>query len=70
MLVSDLFQFFPDLVIANYTCDNTLHSTKKIERAISMFRGRDKCFIKLFTKYLLYANPEKSHCSMNTAGEI
>ena len=42
MLVSDLFQLFPDLDIANYTCDNTLHSTKKIERAISTFRGRDK----------------------------
>ena len=58
----DLFQFFPDLDITNYTDDNTPHSTnKKLNKVLRDPEKAPNTLFKWVTENLLETNPDKSH---------
>ena len=67
----DLFQFFPDVDIANYADDNTPHSSNKnLNKVLHDLEKISNTLFKWFTDNLLKANPEKSHLLTNSTQEI
>ena len=57
-----LFQFFPDVDIANYADDSTPHSSNiNLNKVLHDLEKISKTLFKWFTDNLLKANPEKSH---------
>ena len=56
------FFFVPDIGIANYADDNTLHATSKhLETVLKDLEQISDTLLKLFTDTFLKANPERYH---------
>ena len=71
IFLCDLFQFFPDVDIANYADDNTPHSSNiNLNKVLHDLEKISDTLFKWFTDNLLKANPEKSHLLTNSAQEI
>ena len=61
------FFFVPDIGIANYADDNTLHATSKhLETVLKDLGEVSGTLLKLFTDTFLKANPEKYHLLVRT----
>ena len=59
---NDLFLFVPDIGMANYADDNTLHATNKhLKTVLTDLQQRSDILLKWFTDNLLKTNPEKYH---------
>ena len=55
----DLFLFVPDIGIANYVDDNTLHATiKHLETVLTDLEQGSGTLLEWFTDNLIKANPE------------
>ena len=66
-----LFQFFPDVDIANYADDSTPHSSNiNLNKVLHDLEKISNTLFKWFTDNLLKANPEKSHLLTNSTQEI
>ena len=71
IFLCDLFQYFPDLDITNYTDNNTSHSTNiNLNKVLHDPEKMANTLFKWFTDNLLKADPEKSHNLTNSAQEI
>ena len=71
IFLCDLFQFFPDVDIANYADDNTPHSIKiNLNKVLHDLEKMSNTLFKWFTDNLLKTNPEKTYCRANSAQEI
>ena len=70
IFLCDLFQFFPDLDIANYADDNTPHSTNKNLNVLRDLEKESNNLFKWFTKNFLQVNPEKLHLLTNSTQQI
>ena len=67
IFLCDLFLFVPDIGIANYADDNTLHATNKhLETVLKDLEQGSGTLLKWFTDNLLKANPEKYHLLVST----
>ena len=65
--MSDLFFFVPDIDIANYANDNTLHITKRhLQTVLTDLKEESHILLKWFTDNFLKANPEKYHLLIST----
>ena len=66
-----LFQFFPDVDIADYAVVNTPHSSNiYLNKVLHDLEKISNTLFKWFTDNLLKANPEKSHLLTNSTQEI
>ena len=66
-----LFQFFPDVDIANYADDSTPHSSNiNLNKVLHDLEKISNTFFKWFTNDLLKANPQKSYLLTNSTQEI
>ena len=71
IFLCDLFQFFPDVDIANYADDNTPHSSNiNLNKVLHDLEKISNTFFKWFTNDLLKANPQKSYLLTNSTQEI
>ena len=71
IFLCDLLKFFPDVDIANYADDNTLHSSNiNLNKLLHDLEKISDTLFKWFTHDLLKANPEKSHLLTNSAQKI
>ena len=71
IFLCDLFQFFPDVDIANYADDNIPHSSNiNLNKVLHDEEKTSNALFKLLTDNLLKANAEKSHLLTNSAQEI
>ena len=67
----NLFQFFPDVDIANYADKTTPHSSNiNLNKVLHDLEKISDTLFKWFTDNLLKANPEKSYLLTNSAKEI
>ena len=67
MFQCDLFQFFPDVDIANYVDDNTPHSSNiNLSKVLHDLEKTLNTLFKWFIDNLLKAYPEKSHLTNST----
>ena len=67
IFLCDLFQFFPDLNIANYADDNTPHSSNiNLSKVLHDLEKTLNTLFKWFIDNLLKAYPEKSHLTNST----
>ena len=59
IFLCDLFLFVPDIGIANYVDDNTLHATiKHLETVLTDLEQGSGTLLEWFTDNLIKANPE------------
>ena len=66
-----LFQFFPDVDIANYADDSTPHSSNiNLNKVLHDLEKISNALFKWFTDNLLEANLERSHLLTNSTQEI
>ena len=66
-----MFQFFPDVDIANYADDNIPHSSNiNLNKVLHDEEKTSNALFKLLTDNLLKANAEKSHLLTNSTQEI
>ena len=66
-----MFQFFPDVDIANYADDNIPHSSNiNLNKVLHDVEKTSNALFKLLTGNLLKANAEKSHLLTNSTQEI
>ena len=66
-----LFQFFPDVDIADYADVNTPHSSNiNLNKVLHDLEKISNTLFKWFTDNLLKANPEKSHLLTKSTQEI
>ena len=71
IFLCELFQFFPDVDIANYADGNTSHSSNiNLNNVLHDIEKTSDSLFKWFTNNLLNVNPEKSHLLTNSAQEI
>ena len=71
IFLCDLFQFFPDLNIANYADDNTPHSSNiNLSKVLHDLEKNSNTLFKWFTDNLLKANLAKPHLLTNSTQEI
>ena len=71
IFLCNLFQFFPDVDIANYADDNTPHwSNRNLNKVLHDLERTSNTLFKWFTDNLLKAKPEKSHFLTNSIQEI
>ena len=67
IFLCDLFQFFPDVDIANYADGNTPHSSNiNLNKVLHNLENISNTLFKWFTDNLLKANTEKSHLLLRT----
>ena len=70
IILCNLFQFFPDVDIANYTDGNTTHSSNiNLNKVLHDLEKISNTLFKWFMHNLLKTKPEKSHLT-NSAQEI
>ena len=71
MFLWDLFQFFPEVGIANYADDNTpLSSNRNLNKVLQDLEKVSNTLFKWFTDNLLKGNPKKSHLLTRSTQEI
>ena len=70
IFLCDLFQFFPDVDIANYANDTPHSSNINLNKVLHDLEKISDTLFKWFADNLLKANPEKSHLLTNSAQEI